>query len=434
MVLVSCPASPADEITFANGEARLSGELRAIDAAGVAELASPLSPEPLRIANGSIRSIRFSHPAPPSPDTDCQISLRNGDVMVGTLRAFDGRFLTLDSPSLGVIRAGREHVHSLQFGGAAPATLYQGPNSTKEWSSPDSKAGTLKLSGGRLGASGRARAQLDAKLPEDFMIEFRLHWNKTPQFRVFFADPLDNSGNATDRYYIQFNAAGSEVKREASEGRRWTTLKNLDRSHDFHQNNNVKIRLNVQRSSGKIALFLNDEPEGEFLDEVPARPQAGGLRIEFEGQNDHAQSISDIRITRLDDRVQRHKSEDRGDPKTDALISRTEDRWTGTLERIEPRNGETMFHFRSKFQTDLMEVPASDVSTLFFQHKEAGKDAPKAMCRIETSDGSELMAASCRFGDDRIEFDHPLLGALEIPKSRAAMIKWILPGSGKDSQ
>ena len=52
----------ADHLTLADS-ARLTGAVRSLNEAGVIELASPLSPEPLFLKTGAVTKVEFSAPA-----------------------------------------------------------------------------------------------------------------------------------------------------------------------------------------------------------------------------------------------------------------------------------------------------------------------------------------------------------------------------------
>jgi len=164
-------------------------------------------------------------------------------------------------------------------------------------------------------------------------------------------------------------------------------------------------------------LFLNGEPEGEFIDPIPAVPEGSGVTLVCNTQNGSPQEIRDVEILEFDDTRGRHHSEERGDLKSDSLISREDDRWGGRLLDVRKSADGTVFRFKSDFQKDPLEIPEADISTVFFAAKDAGeinKEAHPFVLRLH-GDG-ELHVSSCLFDDDKVTAVHPLLGQMKFSR------------------
>jgi hypothetical protein len=61
-----------------------------------------------------------------------------------------------------------------------------------------------------------------------------------------------------------------------------------------------------------------------------------------------------------------------------------------------------------------VELPASEVSTLFFAKAAAALPEPKSPWQLGLHGRGSLRVASCSFGGDTLSAEHPLLGKLEI--------------------
>lgn len=419
-LLLAATAASADDITLASGNSRLSGEVRAIHADGAIELASPLSQQPLRLKNGAVRKVEFTALPSTADAPGAIVELANGDRIPATVETLDDRTLTVNSPHAGRVSIPRAALSSLQLGVREHKLVYSGPKNLEEWQGLDGQLKNLSIDGGALIANGQASAVRDIGLPRDFIIRFTLIWQERqmPNFQVYFADPLRPRGEPTNRYYVQFNGAGVELKREVEHGKRWHSFVTLNRTPNLYPNRELKVEVHVVRSTSRLKLFINEEPEGEWEDPIGSIPEGGGIAIVSNASNGNVQRVSGIRILELDDSRTRHGAEDRGDGKQDSLISRDDDRWGGSLTEIRPAASGPVFVFKSDFQNEPLEIPETDVSTVFFA-KPAGEADPGAApaYRLRLRDGGSLQISSCRFDGDSVTAGHPLLGELRLGRA-----------------
>ncbi len=421
----------ADDITLSEGNSRLSGTVRAIHPDGALELASPLSPLPLRLKRGAVRKVEFTALPADAESPGALVGLSNGDLVPATVGAMSGRFLTATSPYAGRMEIPRAALSSLQLGVRDHKLVYAGPKQLEEWKGIDGPVKNLSVDGNALIANGQATAIRDLDLPRDFIIRFTLSWQERqmPNFQVYFADPLKPRGEASNRYYVQFNGAGIEIKREAEQGRRFNPIVGLNRTPNQFPDRELKIEIHASRSTSRLKLFLNDELEGEWEDPIPSIPRGGGIGIVSSASSGNVQRISDLRIFELDDSRVRHRAEDRGDGRQDSLISRDDDRWSGSLTEIRPAESGAVFVFKSDFQNDPLEVPETDVSTVFFAKPADAPDAAGGGAppyRLLLRDGGSLQVSSCRFDGDAVAVTHPLLGELRL--ARAGVLALECPG------
>jgi hypothetical protein len=412
----------ADDIILNGSSARLTGTVRSITDEGLVELLSPLSPGTVMLKGSAVRKVEFSSGESVEPQPTALVELANGDRLPVTVESFDDTKLVVVSPDAGRLEIPRDSLMSLQLGIKQRKLVYSGPTSLEEWSAlGDMK--NLEFSQNRIVANGQATASRKVALPKRFVLSFTLKWEAKqipPNFEVYFADPLKQKGEASDRYFMRFNSAGLEIKREASEGKRYSQIIQINRAPNQYPDRELHVEIRVDRQISKLQLLLNGEPDGEGVDPVKNIPVPAGDAITFvcNTQNGNLHEIRDIEVFELDDSRVRHRAEDRGDPKSDSLISRDEDRWGGRLLEIRKSDEAdvgSVFRFKSDFQDEALEIPENEVSTVFFTGREDVKpnDAEHPFVLRLRGDGF-LRLASCRFTEDAVSAVHPLLGALNF--------------------
>lgn len=413
---IALPLS-ADDLALADGASRLTGTVLSIDGEGRLELSSPLSPDPLILKEGSVEKIEFSNAGSLPEPPEALVELANGDILPATIEHLDDRILTVNSPDAGRLEIPRNLVSSAQFGIQRHDVIYSGPRTLEEWTGSRGEQKNWSFRQGSLVAKGPATAARKFTLPQQFVLSFTLKWKvkQMPRFQVYFADPLTSGGQACDRYYLQFGGAGLEIKREATQGKRYNTLLQLNRTPNQYPDRQLSVEIRVDRNGSRLQLFLNGEPEGEFADPISPVPDGSAITLVCSAPSGSELEVRDIKISEYDNSRARHRSEERGNPANDSLISRDDDRWGGHLMEIRKTGDGALFRFKSDFQDDPLEIPEADVSTVFF----AASDTPAAAGReppfiIQLLGGGSLRVTSCRFTESTVSAAHPLLGPLEL--------------------
>ena len=417
----------ADKLTL-TGDARLTGTVRSIHESGVVELASELSPEPVLLKAGAVDKVEFSAPetAPPPPGT--LIELTNGDLLPATVETLDEQNLGVLTEYAGRLTIPRAALKSMQLGVHKRKAIYTGPRSTEEWSRDVDDSRQWKFANGTLVADGPASGSRKFETPPQFILKFTLKWQANPNFQIYFADPLTPKAEAVDRYYMQFNGAGLEIKREASKGKRFQTVILLARTPDQFPNNQMDVEIRVDRKASRLHLLLNGEPEGAGVDPVADAPPGNGVTLVNTSSAGLSQEIRAIEILELDNVRARHRSEDRGDTKTDSLISRDEDRWGGRLISIRKGPEGTVFSFKSDFQDEPLELSEADVSTVFFaQPEDQAAPANDHTFALRLSGEGSLRVSSCAFSPEGVTARHPLLGSLKINRAGVVAMERLDP-------
>lgn len=429
LLLLACSAVDcrADELSL-TGDARLSGTVRSIDANGVVELASELSPQPVLLKPDAVEKISFGKAGTQADDPGAMIELVNGDVIPARIESFDGKVLQATTPDAGALAIPRASMKSMQLGVHRQKVIYSGPKALEEWTSDSDGAKNWRFEKGVLTATGPAIAVRKVAVPPRFILKFRLKWQTSPNFTVYFADPLTSGVDQPDRYFLQFNASGIEVKRESETGRKPQTVILLNRSPDEFPSNEIAVEIRVDRTTSRLHLLLNGEPEAAGVDPVSSPPMGTGFVFASNSPGGNNQEIRGIEILDFDNTRERHRTEDRGDTATDSLISREDDRWGGDLTSIANGADGKVLTFRSDFQEEPLELLESDVSTVFFAKPESEAPPEKQVPWILKlkGDGS-LHVTSCSFSETSVNAAHPLLGDLEIKRAGVTALERIRP-------
>jgi hypothetical protein len=419
----------ADEVTLAGSASRLTGTVRAIDEAGLIELSSTLSPGPVFLKGEAVDKVTFGIAGAAARPPTAEIELTNGDRLPAEIESLDDEKLSILSPDAGRLEIPRAALASMHVGVQRRKVVYAGPKALDEWTGLDGELKNWTYEQGKLIASGTGNAVRKLKLPEQFILRFTLSWQQktVPNFKIHFADPLKPLGEAADRYFLQFAGAGMEIKRESSKGKRYNTLVQLNRTPNQYPDQQLQVEIRVNRKTARLRLFLNGEPEGEFADPIPDLPTGSAIVLSCITQNGTSQEISGIEVLELDDSHRRHRAEDRGDPKNDSLINRDDERSGGKLLEIRTTDQGRVFRFKSDFQNDPLEVPETEVSTVFFAAKEAKATAadPSFMLRLR-GDGL-LGVTSCRISEQSLVAEHPLLGKLEFRREGVVSLERTKP-------
>ncbi len=414
----------ADDLTLTDG-ARLSGTVRAITGGGVVELSSALAPEPVLLKGSSVSKVEFtaaeSLAAPPAT----LVELANGDLLPATIEGLDDRSIIVVTPDAGRLTIPRTALKSIQLGVHRSKVIYSGPKSLDEWSFETETSKNWTFANKTLTANGPTTARQNLATPQQFIFRFTLKWQANPMFQIYFADPLTPNTKAVDRYYMTYNGAGLEIKRESTIGNRYQTVILLARSPDQFPNNQLDVEIRVDRRTSRLHLLLNGEPEAAGVDPSGAAPVGGGVTLRSNSPAGITQEISGIEILELDNASSRHHAEERGDPKTDSLISRDEERWGGRLTGIRKLPDGAVFTFKSDFQQAPMEISETDVSTIFFAqtaHDDKLAAATNPFALRLRGDGL-LHVSSCEFSEAGITAQHPLLGLLKISRAGVSAIE-----------
>lgn len=422
LLATACPTR-ADKLSL-EGDAHLIGNVTDISENGSVHLQTPLCAEPIILRPGSVQKIIFAEPtAAPSSGTT-RVKLTNGDVLPCELKNMDREALSVATSFSSDLKIPRTTLDSLELGILSEKVIFENPSNLDGW-----KTSTWHFKDNAFSSSANGALSHPFELPDQYIIRFRLNWQNMPNLRFSFADPLEATAKPIDRYFMTFNNAGFALKRQSSTGRTYVDFITLNRRPDAFPNSRMDIEIRVDRSQSMIWLYIDGTLEGRVNDLSPA-PKSGGISFESNTGTEAEHRISQFRILSWDATGDRHRSEDRGDLKTDALIDSEGDRYSGQLESISSATGsDTTLNFKSPLIETPLSIPAKKVSTVFFA--QGPKPAtPASPLLLKLRDGGSLQIESCTFSAENVRFRHPILGPLSL--NRAAILS--IEQAGKPSE
>jgi hypothetical protein len=417
----------ADDLIL-EGEERLSGKVLAITPDGTVLLDTPLAPEAVALKSESVKRVIFAVKEVKSDEAACQVTLSNGDVLAAVIGSLDDKNVTLASSLAGPLVIPRELVASLRIGVTLPHVIFSGPNGLGGWKRDPSADGEWSFDKGGLNVDGAGAISRSLDLPPQFVVRFKLAWDSTPNFKFTFAGPTASEGGPVDRYFLQFNGAGLEIKREATSGKRYTSIATFERDPDKYPGKRLTVEIRVDRAGKTLQLLLNDEPEGRFKDPMPKAPAGGGIAFESMAGEGNELNISEIQITDWDLKDDRRPVDDRGDKTKDALIGIESERFSGNLVGTKPGPEGLLYVFKSAFQENAIEVPESQVATIFLTARNEGQAvAPPSPFCLRLLGGGSLRVSACSFSETEVTATHPLLGPLTIQRDKVTAFERVSP-------
>jgi hypothetical protein len=163
--------------------------------------------------------------------------------------------------------------------------------------------------------------------------------------------------------------------------------------------------------------------EGRYADPFPDLPNGTGISFGAQAADENKLRISDINISDWEDHGDRHRTEERGDGKEDAVIGRNGERFGGNLLSITNGPNGAIYRFKSNFQAEPIELPESEVSSIHFKNT--------TDVHIKNFDGLSLFlqgrgnmrVSKCIFNESTIDVTHPLLGDLKINRNAISRLE-----------
>lgn len=405
----------AAEISL-HDDGRLTGEITRIDADGTIELVSPISEKPLLIRGDKTLRVDFGGSGSASDVSSQRVELSNGDVLPVKINSLVDGFLNVESGDLGQVSIPREMVSSIQLGIFPKRVIYSGSEDFKGWTLDKEGSKNWTTAEGEFVAEGSGTLSRDSELPEKFIIKFMFEWNNYPNFQFRFAEPQGDQSARVDRYLLQFVGSGLGIFRESPSKDGNVPIVFLNRTSERLMNNRMQIEIRVDRKRGHLQLFIDGQLEGRYSDPVPGIPTGTGVSLVSRAPRESKQRISNIEILEWDDSGDRHRSEERGDGKSDSLIGRNGERLGGKLTEIRKDGDMSVYFFKSDFQKDVMALPETEVSTVFLGGGEALKKDDLRNIVLNLRGGGEIKVSSYIFDSENMTAQHPLLGTIIIAR------------------
>jgi hypothetical protein len=420
LALLVLPAA-ADKVILSD-DSVLTGTVTALADNGQILLDSGLAFEPFQVRADHLRKVDFSGSDSAADDHDCVVTLSNGDQFPADLAGIDDAAVTVRTGFAGDIRIEREKIATVQLGVRPRKTLYRGPNNEAGWTI---KSG-WRYDANRFSADSSGTLARHFDIPGSFALKFRLTWRNSPNIQAFFAcDSFETTGKA-DRYYLQFNVNGLELKRQDSTGNgSYHSLAVIPRNPSDFEKSAMDVELLVDRKMGVIHVYLDGEEAGEHRDPAKRFPSGQGVMFRSLVGGEDYQSISRIEVREWDASAARHKNEERGDVTRDVVITRSSDRGTGTILSMSPAEDGGTIRYKGPHHPEPVDLPLAEISTLFFARQGASEGAPAGSppLKLGLRGRGWLGVSGCAFHGDQIAARQPLLGELAIRRSAVASLQ-----------
>lgn len=412
-LLVSASWSFADVITL-GGDGKISGKVESISEEGVITLSSPLSPDKLQFSRKETERIQFEEKEAPKATHNNILYLKNGDVMPIDIETLDQKQLTFALPWSAKIMADRSAIDSLHFGTSENAVLYRGPLAN-EWEV--GRAWKFNNNGLESQAWGSTHRKF-ASFPDRYILNFCVEWTGNAGIKCLFASPSADSNAIVDSYFLQFNNAGLELKRQSSGARKYTSLATFNElTPDDMEDNRMRVEIRVDRVNRLLQLSVNGKQlRNNIIDPVETGPVPKGDIISFistSGSEDK-HTVTDIRVTSWGSASAEARMEKRSDTKTDVLYDIESNRSSGLLKSIK-MGKELQILFENPHDPSPRPLPASKVAVIYFAGEKPKSAAPPY--RIQFHGLGTLLVDSFVMHDGSVHAKHPVLGDLEIATS-----------------
>ena len=412
----------AAEVSF-NGENKITGELVSMDQDGMVTLNTPHANEPIKLNPDKISRIDFGNSPEKSEMPEQSVTLINGDSFPVEIRSLDDKILKINSPSLGELDIPREIISSLDIGMSSKKAIYTGPKEISEWTNAADEVSEWRVDKGILLNEGNGEIYRDVKLSENYSVRFKLSWENNPNFRFSFGDPMDYKAKSVNRYYLQYNRAGMEIKRESTGKQRYHPIANIGKLPQEFETKEMWLEVRVNRKAGQIDLYINDRLQDRYTDTQPNIPSGTGIAFKCYASENNQLSISDILVSQWNVRDEKHRTEDRGNLKEDAVIGKNGERFGGRMLSITDGKSGKAYRFKSNFQENPIDLPDTEVSTVYFAASQNPNPKEFRGMSLFFQGRGGIQVSKCEFNDGMIRISHPLLGDLQLNRATVSHLE-----------
>jgi len=419
LALLLLPAM-ADEVILSD-DSRLSGTVTALADSGQVLLQSDLAFEPFQVRADHLRRVNFAAGSEREDQHDCMVTLANGDQFPADLGGIDDSSVTVRTEFAGEIRIPRESVGTVQLGVRPRKTIYRGPENDTGWTIKNG----WRYDARRFSADSSGTVSRDFDIPGSFALKFRLTWRNTPNILAYFACDSFETTTKANRYYIQLNAAGFELKRQDADKSAFYSMALIPADQVDFEKSALEIELLVDRNLKKVYVLFDGEEVGQYSDPAASAPKGQGIMFRSQISGDDLQTVSRIEVREWDPSAARHGKEERGDATRDVVITRSSDRGTGKILSMTATAEGGSLRYKGPHHPEPVELPLSEISTMFFARPAGNSEDPAAASpplTLGLRGRGSVGVSGCVFNGDQIVAKHPLLGDLAIRRDAVASL------------
>lgn len=433
LALLLLPAV-ADEVILSD-DSRLTGTVTALADSGQVLLQSDLAFEPFQVRAEHLQKVVFSAGSEKDDQHDCMLTLANGDEFPVDLSGIDDSSVTVRTDFAGDIRIPRESIGTIQLGVRPRKTIYRGPDGDSGWTIKNG----WRYDSRRFSADSNGTVFREFDIPGSFALKFRVTWRNTPNIQAYFACDGFETTSKANRYYIQLNAQGFELKRQDATGSgSYYSMALIPPDAVEFEKSAVEIELLVDRHLGVVHVLLDGEEVGHYRDPSKSVPRGQGIMFRSLISGDDLQTVSRIEVREWDPSATRHGKEERGDATRDVVITRSSDRGTGKILSMATAADGPVLRYKGPHHPEPVELPLSEISTMFFA-RPADSEGPAAdppPLTLGLRGRGWLGISGCAFDGEQIVAKHPLLGELAIRRDAVASLqrKGEEPSAGEEAE
>ena len=329
----------------------------------------------MQIKPASVARVTFEGTTLPRAaiDHSCNVELANGDSLSGELVSMDNGKLVVKTWYAGSLTINRSALKSLAPGYTAAKTIFEGPESAKNWSFVNANnglvarpvpagavpnplkqglaanSGSWKYTDGAFECttSGAMVGRQMKDIPDRTSIEFDVEWASYLNLYVnIFTDSL-NSYSSCNAYSLRLNQTYAYLYRYSRTRGSQRVGSNI-RINLTSLKNRATIALKVDKKNSIIALYVNGKFTTKWKD-VNAEFAGKGKGLLFSSRSANPIRISQIRVSEWNGNLPGQNKASTGDGKEDFVMFNNEDSITGSLVGI--KEGQM------KFKTSFAELP-----------------------------------------------------------------------------
>jgi hypothetical protein len=411
----------ADEVILSDNS-RLMGTVTALSDSGQVLLQSDLAFEPFQVRADHLQRVAFSTGSEKEDQHDCMVTLGNGDQFPADLSGIDETSVTVHTDFGGDVRIPRESIGTVQLGVRPRKTIYRGPDSDIGWTIKNG----WRYDSRRFSADSNGTIYRKFDTPGSFALKFRLTWRNSPNIQAYFACDTSDTATKANRYFIQLNNAGFELKRQDATGNgSFYSMASVTADSLNFEKSALEVELLVDRHLGDVHVLFDGKEVGHYRDPAKSVPQGQAIMFRTTIAGDDLQTVSRIEVREWDPSAARHGNEERGDTARDVVITRSSDRGTGKILSMKPAAEGATLLYKGPHHPEPVELPLSEVSTMFFARPGDGEApaADKPPLTLGLRGRGSLAVSGCAFNGEQIVAKHPLLGELAIRRDAVASLQ-----------
>jgi len=332
-----------------------------------------------------------------------QLALANGDVLPCSITNITAENVEISTWYGGKYSIPRTAVSSIRFGTTLPSQIF----TTKDNRRLLKKNVGWQLKEGRYLSNIAANMHEQFKLPNDYLVRFKINWIKTPSFRINLSAPNTNIHEKNNRYQFQFNSQGFILTRVTR--RRYERLAYIaKRPHNFRKQE-VEVELRVSRTNGKVMLYVDGRLESTALDKSRKDKCVGNYIAIINEAHRTPLTISNFGVFSWDGRSSKsHVASPLNKASKDTLVDSKGRTFSGKLIGYTDTDNGKAIEFKIEHAEEPIKVPLKHAAILSIAgEKSVAFDEANASLFIG---GGKLRLKGITLEEGVIKGSHPVLG------------------------